>query len=363
MNVIALVDGSSGSDVSDGYAPSEHGWTAGTRLMFVEPFADASARIVSREIAVDPFSDLGKLLAEGAGELNMGDPKVLNAALKYVQENIHSEKLMVDLWDHGNAWMSASLDDESSDDLIPHTGELAQGLEGVDIDVLAFDACQMASKEVVDIIARDSVAPLVVASEHNIPGTGFEYEDVLKRAERLFSDGEVTPKELAHALVDSFATSSEQNVSLSATDVTRLPEVDAKLSALVDALEAAGGLENKNVRKAYRGAHRVHRDRNQMDIGDFAAQLAGRFETGPIHEAAVELSRAAYDAVYLGRQMLNEDSEGTTGLTIYAPLRDDLSFLEYTENSDTPWADSPWTSFILGPSGPRYLEETQDEGT
>lgn len=97
MNVIALVDGGT---------QKGNGWTTGTRLMWVTKDS-STGTISSKEITVDPNSDLGKLLAAGKGELDTGNPAVLHAAMDYVQRNIPSQHFMLDLWDHGNDWRGA----------------------------------------------------------------------------------------------------------------------------------------------------------------------------------------------------------------------------------------------------------------
>ncbi|WP_309895952.1 hypothetical protein [Archangium sp.] len=64
LNMIALVDGGTQKDGD--------GWNTGARLMYVTKDPNNSSKIVSREIAVDPKSDLGKLMAQGKGELDTG---------------------------------------------------------------------------------------------------------------------------------------------------------------------------------------------------------------------------------------------------------------------------------------------------
>src|SRR5512141_1792545 len=131
MNIFALVDG------AKGYEPEKDGWKDSTRLMWIQKDPSDSTKIVSKETYVDPKSDLGKMLAAGKGELNMGDPKVMNAALKYIQAQVPAEHTMVDMWDHGDGWKLCS-SDESGRDMSPVAGDLKKALDGVKVDVLGF---------------------------------------------------------------------------------------------------------------------------------------------------------------------------------------------------------------------------------
>src|SRR5512140_3597115 len=279
FNVFALVDG------ANGYAPETGGWKQGTRLMWVQRDPAKSGKIVSREIWVDPNSDLGKLLKKGHGELNMGNPAVLNAALRYVQGRIPSKSTMVDLWDHGDGWKMASYD-ESGSELNPVAGELASALKGVKVDVLGFDECLMANKEIADI-AQKAGAKYLVGSEHTEPGEGWNYGDFLKRFSNLYGQGEpVTADKVAKAAVRSYAAGGAKNTQMSATDLSQLDSLTRAVDALADQIFAAGGFKSAAVKDAYENAHRGDYDPDQMDIGDFARRLAAAVPEGPLHDAA-----------------------------------------------------------------------------
>lgn len=337
MNVFALVDG------AKGYAPSKDGWNEGTRLMWIQKDPANSQKIVSKEIAVDPKSDLGKLMAAGKGELNMGDPKVLNAALKYVQQNVPSEHLFVDMWDHGDSWHSASADD-SGTELQPFKGHLQQGLEGVKVDVLGFDECLMGAKEIAQV-AKGAGAQQLVGSEFLEPGAGWNYTDLLTRFDKLFSDKNVSAQSLARATVDSYASGGKDNSHLAATDLSRMDAIETRTGALSDALIRAGGLSNKTIRTAYQQAQRDDSDQQQMDLGDFAKRLAANTTLTPeIRDAAKalvdEIALASYSKTGKGATQ----AAGTTGLSTYAPLR--RFDPDYVKTPSNPWVNSKWTDFI-----------------
>ena len=339
MNVFALVDG------ADGFIPSKDGWTAGTRLMWIQKDPSNSNKIVSKEIAVDPKSDLGKMLAAGKGELNLGDPKVMNAALKYVQQNIPSEHLFVDMWDHGDSWRGASSDD-SGTTMEPFQGHLQQALDGVKADVLGFDECLMGAREIAQV-AKQTGAQYMVGSEFLEPGSGWNYSDLFTRFNKLFDQKNVSAQTLARATVDSYASGPKDNSHLSATDLSRMDAVEAKTAALSDALLRAGGLSNKSVRAAYQSAQRDDDIHEQMDLGDFARRLAGTTTLSPeIRDAAKALAAEIAVAAYSRTAKGATGAAGTTGLTTYAPLR--RFDTDYVKTPSNPWVGSRWTDFIRG---------------
>lgn len=336
MNVFALVDG------ARGYASEQDGWKDSTRLMWIQKDPNDSQKIVSKEVWVDPQSDLGKLMAAGQGELNLGDPKVMNAALRYVQEQIPSNNLMVDMWDHGDGWKLCSSDD-SGDNLSPVEGELKKALEGVKVDVLGFDECLMATKEIADI-ARAAGAKYLIGSEHTEPGEGWNYRDLLGRYQEMFEGDEpVTAERLAKAVVSSYVAGGKDNANMSATDLEKLPELSSRLDVLADAIAASGGFKNPVVKAALAKAHRADYDSDQMDIGHFAKLLAQSAPEGEIKDAAVALAQAVGEACF------NQAPDGgiakdSTGLTVYTP-RGGMSS-EYVSNEENPWVGTRWTALI-----------------
>lgn len=352
MNVFALVDGAAGSKTKDGFVPDKDGWTSGTRLMWIQKDPSSSKKIVSREVEVDPRSDLGKLLAAGKGELNLGDPKVTNAALKYVQQNVPSEHLFVDMWDHGDGWRAASIDD-SGTDLEPYKGHLKQAFDGVKVDVLGFDECLMGTREIAHA-GKEMGAKYLVGSEFLEPGTGWNYGDLFTRFNKLFDQNNVSAQTLSRATVDSYATGGKDNSHLSATDLSRMDSVEAKTATLSDALLRAGGLSNKSIRSAYQSAQRDDDIHEQMDMGDFARKLAGTTTLSPeIRDAAkalqAEIAAAAYSKTAKGATQ----SAHTTGLTTYAPLKEFDT--DYVKTPSNPWVDTRWTDFIRGGSADQTM--------
>lgn len=336
MNVIALVDG--------GTMKEADGWKKAPRLMYVTKDPSNSSKIVSREIAVDPKSDLGKLLAKGKGEIDSGSPEVLRAAMDYVQRNVESKHFMVDLWDHGNGWRGVSYDDHPSSSL--DMNDLKQALSGLPkkVDLISADACLMATVEVADT-AKAIGADFLVGSEEVEPGTGWNYTDLLSRASKLFEGTQsVSAEQMAKAIQDSYAAGPTDNVTMSATNLSKLDALNLKLNAFSDALLKAGGLQDKTLRAAYEKTLRFD-DADQMDLGDFAKRVSSGTKDPSLKAAADQLVAA------LSQATVEKGAKGSgggrytsaTGLTIYGP-RGSVD-AEY-QKPGLSWLGSRWNDVI-----------------
>jgi hypothetical protein len=335
LNMIALVDGGSGKDAANN-------WSNGTRLMYVTKDPNNSKKVVSREITVDPSSDLGKLMAKGNGELDTGSPEVLRAALDYVQKNTQSKHYMLDLWDHGNGWRGVSYDDHPSSSL--DMGELQKAITGLPqkIDILSADACLMATVEVADT-AKAAGADYLVGSEEVEPGTGWDYKDLLGRMGKLFEGGaSVSAEQMAKAVQESYAAGPRDNVTMSVTDLSKLGGLNTKLNDFSDALVKAGGLQDKTLRGAYEKTLRFD-DADQMDLGDFAKRVSSGTTDASLKKAAdallAELAKTTSEKGAKGDAKFG----ASTGLTVYGPRGSVASEYKKTGNA---WLDSHWNNVI-----------------
>lgn len=332
LNVIALVDGGT---------QQGGGWEKGTRLMYITKDPNNSSNVVSREIAVDPDSDLGKLLAAGNGELNTGSPEVVHAAIDYVQRNVPSKHFMVDLWDHGNDWRGVSYDDHPDASL--DMPELQQALSGLSqkIDIVSADACLMATVEVADTV-KAAGADWLVASEEVEPGPGWNYTDFLGRVGKLFEGSdEVSAAQIAGAISDSYAAGGLDNSTMSVTDLSGLGGLNQALDAFSDALLARGGLGDKAVKAAWGQAKRYD-DRDQMDLGDFAAKVQAG-SSDPAVKAAADALLAQLHAVTTPQSGNPYGWKTSTGLTIYAPQG---SVDREYQVDGAAWLGSRWNALI-----------------
>ncbi len=297
MNVLALVDGRADK----------------SRLVFVEKGS-------LKTLDVDPASSLGRLLAAGDGELDMGDPRVLRAAVQYVQQAFPSEHFLLDVWDHGRAWDMAGIDDTSGTLLRVARGDLTTALEGLSLDIIAFDACLMASAEVASVGERLG-ASWLVGSEEVEPSTGWPYAALLERLAALARDGgALEAGDVARSIVDTYAGGGARNITMSATRLDALAAVRTGVEDLARAVVDAGGFSgNPALRSIYLETLRFG-GTLQMDLGDFADRIAGAFPDGPLRAAAFALLHALAASSYAATSARVGRTTNARGLSAYAPL-------------------------------------------
>jgi len=214
--------------------------------------------------------------AASYGEMNFGSGATFQWFLEDVERNYTSDKLAVVAWDHGYAWRYISDDDTSGDSRItmPALQAAIEGA-GVYIDVLAFDACNMASIEVAYQLALTELVGFMVASEESVPTTGFPY-DLMLGPTAL--DTSRSPADMATDMVLGFQELYEpqtwaSTVALSAVDLSVLmdsaDEVGAWTAAMYSRLPAYRDIYKLDLKASY-FAWCTH---YHVDIADFGDTL------------------------------------------------------------------------------------------
>ncbi len=128
-------------------------------------------------------------------ELNMKDAGNLNLFLDFAERNFPSEHTLLTLWSHGFALypegtigekskgseISRSIISDYTTDFKTETSmsvqNLAEALKNHRIDILHFDACNMAMMEIIWEI--ESCAEYVISSQLAVPSCGMNYKGVL----------------------------------------------------------------------------------------------------------------------------------------------------------------------------------------
>jgi len=137
-------------------------------------------------------------------EMNTADPATLEMFVKYSMAKFPSEKTMLVLQDHGYSWRGLCKDETDGYDLMSFH-EVADALRNVKIatgkgiDVLALDACNMASIEAFYEL-RDVVS-FVVGSETTMSDDGLPYKMLISNLVKNYGIG---PAELATDLVHEY---------------------------------------------------------------------------------------------------------------------------------------------------------------
>ncbi|MEM0343272.1 MAG: clostripain-related cysteine peptidase [Thermoplasmata archaeon] len=181
-------------------------------------------------------------------EVNMGDPRVLDAFVDYVTSKYKAENLLLDLWDHGDDFRGICFDEDTGtrvdEDFLTHQ-EIAKALAGEDIDIIAGDGCGIGVIEAAyEYVVGGVTAEWFVANENYVPLQGFPYAAIAKD---LVANPGMTPEQLAEDIVERYAA-MYQGGWLTMLSAIRLSEIRAMVSELWD---VTSGLIDKM--DAYRG--------------------------------------------------------------------------------------------------------------
>lgn len=174
-------------------------------------------------------------------EVNMGDPETLEIFVKYTMKHFTASHYVLVLWDHGDDFRGCCWDDHPEDHLTHQ--EIVQALSGVQIDILAFDACVEGMIEVVYEYVWDRRGPqidYIVATEGYVPGWGYPYKAILAD---LTLNPEISAFGLSKVIVNEYIAYYEtlrpasRLVELASIDLTYIDTIVNQLGELTETLK------------------------------------------------------------------------------------------------------------------------------
>lgn len=183
--------------------------------------------------------DAPVLLAE-AGRVSMGSADTLAAFLRYGVSNAPAEHYALILWDHGGGPVFGLCNDENHGDdaltLSELRDALSRGLNGVRLDLLAFDACLMNSLDTCALAA--DFADYAVSSQELVSGKGFDYDGWLAP---LAQQPGMDPRALAELIARTYVADSgsgrrAETATMSVVRTADMPEVARATEAFAAAL-------------------------------------------------------------------------------------------------------------------------------
>ncbi|MFH2072169.1 MAG: clostripain-related cysteine peptidase [Actinomycetota bacterium] len=293
-----------------------------------------SAKLI--EVTGNSFKEL-----DDWGEQNMGEADVLARLVTEGSAAVPADHYALVFWDHGS--MTGIGPDDSAGDVL-EAWEIAVGLEtgltasGITIDFIGFDACLMASLEIVSLVAP--YATYMIASEEYEPNDGWEYGGF----GYVGSDG-ATVVGLGRSLLQAYLDTSgagDPSVTLSMLDLRRYDEFAAALGTFaetaLDTIDTSAVAIGRRRDKAVKFGSDPDplKDWFMVDLGQVLSRLA-RTDV-PVADDA---QRAAdlLDEIVVAN-MTGEASAGARGLSIHFPPSPDTYYPTwYQAFGDPVWAD------------------------
>ncbi len=262
------------------------------------------------------------------GEANMGDPQTLIDFVQWTKAHYPAEHYALTFWNHGWSWRpSQSIWDETDvDTLDQHEIEAVLDIVGP-IDVIAYDACQMATIENQATVKDHAQA--MVASQEYLNMDGIEYELVIPA---LQDNPDMTADDLAVLINQSTSSTRERTGSAVA--------LDERWDVLIEAVDAwavalQGGLTSyrSDYVRAFRLAEFFWGDRTAKDLYELAYGINTRIDD-PDLQAKSQAVMSAIDGVVLD-EWHTKPYHGAHGISIFLPMRaQDLD-----EASSPEWND------------------------
>jgi len=306
----------------------------------------------------------GLYLAEDLGDgdtVDMGQPSTLQTFVNWTYQNYPAQHYALVMWDHGNGWeeiaarargqqlkfRAISYDGDTQNAI--NIWDLPGALGNHYLDVLSFDACLMQMLEVEDEVATN--AHYMVCGEDNTPDPGYPYD--LSFGDFVSSPTAATAT-LAKGITAGFfqeyapgTTYSVTPLSQSVVDLTKVSAVTSAVSALSNALIAAGtpvATVIQNVRTAslcYDSADAYY----YYDLTSICKRLAANSSTpAAVKTAATNVVSAVAAAVV--SSTANSNSPDSNGISIEFGNYGEFNGVSSSYGNLTLAAQTNWAKFL-----------------
>lgn len=258
---------------------------------------------------------------QSLGPVNMSDPKTLSDFITWGIKSFPAERYMLVIADHGKGW-EGMVEDESHKGwmTVPQLKQAldtAQQATGQKLDVLGFDACQMAAVEVASEI-KDN-AKFMVASQALEGREGWPYSHILGQGQladirqaHLFKS-DVEARQVVDMVVRSAAEHQDVLPTMSAFDLSKMAGLEKSLKAFSAELSASGGsaAQLRELRSKTQAFGFVY------DLGDFLKRVGQSAEA----DNKTNLKKAADECLaHLAQVIVAEhhtsENPGATGLSV-----------------------------------------------
>lgn len=269
-------------------------------------------------------------------EMNSSDPATLEKFVVWGEKNYPAKKNMVLISDHGYGWRGICQDESNGDVLMPNHG-IAEALKdvkattGKEVDILAFDACNMGSIEVA--YEMRGAVKYVVASETMEPYDGLPYEMFITD---MVNNPSISAEQLSKNIVYEYVlyysekweyahqmTYSQDFATMAAIDTSEMDALGSAFDEVADALLPIIPEETKAVDDA-RGYALIGTWTNMAgyewmpDVRTFVDGLR-EIKGHPELTEAIDGFDAAFDAAVIAQANSNKYHDSVHGLNFWFP--------------------------------------------
>jgi hypothetical protein len=352
----------------------------------------------------DDLLNLNSPMVSDLGEINMADGKTLVDFVTWAIDTYPADKYFLILSDHGMGWpggwsdASARSKDPSSAPITEAIGdniflmELDKALSSIQnkagldkFELIGLDACLMS--DIAVYTALEPYARYAVASQETEPGIGWAYTSFLKN---LTENPGIDGSELGPLIVKSYVQDDErildsraradymgsssplaslfggstvmtaaqlrdeleQDMTLTAVDLGKIPEVNSKLNELAYSLQGEKQSYIAKVRsyaQSYTSVWGKDVPPSYIDLGNFTQLLVNENISQKTITLADELQQAIKDAVIAEKH--GDRKAGSNGISIYFPnsslySSDVAGSASYTQVANRFSTVSTWDDFL-----------------
>ncbi len=352
VNIVVQIDRWDGYDKPDWNDESNGDWETAKRYL------------ITKENKGDHV--IGSTPIEDIGEINTGNPNELVEFVQWAQTNYPAEHYALNIWNHGSGATGVAYE-QSCPDYCWEYGNEADKLELSEIDtalneitnngenkldIVGFDACLMATIEVVEAVAPYS--DIMIGSEILEPGDGWDYSFL----QLIVDNPSTTPEQLGAKIVDTFVAqgqTSEQSYALTMLNMSKAEHVISTLNDLTSLKDSTSLISDLEAVR-YNSVHVEPGDSSSAvdmlhllnSLSEYTADSKVKIWTDRV---AVNLSAMIMKAEF-NDDPSDIDTTGMTGVSILFPNLEN----EWAERSKGMSEESQWVELMED-----YYEDQEDD--
>ncbi len=352
VNIIVQIDRWDGYDKPDWNDESNGDWETAKRYL------------ITKENKGDHV--IGSTPIEDIGEINTGNPNELVEFVQWAQTNYPAEHYALNIWNHGSGATGVAYE-QSCPDYCWEYGNEADKLELSEIDaalneitnngenkldIVGFDACLMATIEVVEAVAPYS--DIMIGSEILEPGDGWDYSFL----QLIVDNPSTTPEQLGAKIVDTFVAqgqNSEQSYALTMLNMSKAEHVISTLNDLTSLKDSTSLISDLEAVR-YNAVHVEPGDSSSaVDLLHLLNSLSEYTTDSKVKiwtdRVAVNVSAMIMKAEFDGDPS-DIDTTGMTGVSILFPNLEN----EWAKRSKGMSEESQWVELMED-----YYEDQEDD--